>query len=359
MAKTIIISGSAGLIGSEATRYFCDQGYQVVGVDNDMRSRFFGSEASTEWSAVRLQEDLANYEHRSVDIRDKEAVQRVFREREGDIAAIIHTAAQPSHDWAAKDPATDFSVNATGTLNLLESFRDIAPTAAFVFTSTNKVYGDRPNALPVVEEEKRFELYQADGAVHPGIDETLSVDDCLHSLFGVSKLSADLLVQEYGRYFGLNTVCFRGGCLTGGGHSGTKLHGFLSYLMRCAVTGTEYEIYGYQGKQVRDNIHSSDLVRAFDAYIKRPQAGKIYNIGGGRESNCSLLEALEACEERAGKPLRHRYVDENRIGDHRWYISDLSRFQTDYPQWKLRFTIGEIYDDVYRGVAERTDEAPV
>ena len=211
----------------------------------------------------------------------------------------------------------------------------------------------------MVEEEKRFELYQADGAVHPGIDETLSVDDCLHSLFGVSKLSADLLVQEYGRYFGLNTVCFRGGCLTGGGHSGTKLHGFLSYLMRCAVTGTEYEIYGYQGKQVRDNIHSSDLVRAFDAYIKRPQAGKIYNIGGGRESNCSLLEALEACEERAGKPLRHRYVDENRIGDHRWYISDLSRFQTDYPQWKLRFTIGEIYDDVYRGVAERTDEAPV
>ena len=268
---------------------------------------------------------------------------------------MIHTAAQPSHDWAAKDPITDFEVNANGTLNLLESIRRYSPRSSFVFTSTNKVYGDRPNNLELVEEDSRYELYDEHGSLHQGIDETMPVDQCLHSLFGVSKLSADLLVQEYGRYFDIKTVCFRGGCLTGGGHSGTELHGFLSYLMRCVVTGKEYSIFGYGGKQVRDNIHSSDLVRAFHEFIKDPKPAKVYNIGGGRESNCSLLEAVAACEQRAGKKLKMTYSIENRTGDHQWYISNLSRFKEDFPEWMLEFTMNDIYDDVYRGLTQRAN----
>jgi CDP-paratose 2-epimerase len=352
--KSIIITGSAGLIGSEASRYFASQGYDIVGIDNDLRAKFFGSEASTAWAAAKLREELDSYSHRSIDIRDKESVECVFRERNKDIAAVIHTAAQPSHDWAAKDPITDFDVNAKGTLNLLECSRNFSPGASFVFTSTNKVYGDGPNNLPLVEEESRYELYNDQGEPHPGIDETMSVDQCLHSLFGVSKLSADLLVQEYGRYFDLNTVCFRGGCLTGGGHSGTELHGFLSYLMRCVVTGREYKIFGYGGKQVRDNIHSSDLVRAFHEFIRRPNPAKVYNIGGGRESNCSLLEAVKACETRAGKKLNRMYIDDNRIGDHQWYVSSLARFKSDYPNWSLNYCMSDIFDDIYRGTTERT-----
>ena len=355
MPKSIIITGSAGLIGSEASRYFSSQGYDIVGIDNDLRAKFFGTEASTAWAAEKLKEELGSYSHQSIDIRDKEGIENVFRERNKDIVAIVHTAAQPSHDWAAKDPITDFDVNAKGTLNLLECCRDYSPRASFVFTSTNKVYGDRPNHLPLVEDETRYELYCGDGELHPGIDETMSVDQCLHSLFGVSKLSADLLVQEYGRYFDLNTVCFRGGCLTGGGHSGTELHGFLSYLMRCVVTGTEYRIFGYGGKQVRDNIHSSDLVRAFHEFMKSPKPARVYNIGGGRQSNCSLLEAVDACEARVGKKLNKQYIDEQRTGDHQWYVSNLSQFKADYSEWSLNYCMGEIFDDVYKGTIDRIE----
>ena len=353
MSKTIIVTGSAGLIGAEASRYFASEGYIVVGIDNDMRCQFFGEEASTKWAVERLEEELSHYEHRNLDIRDREGIERLFFERGSDVEAIIHTAAQPSHDWAAKDPFTDFGVNATGTLNLLEEFRKHSPEAAFIFTSTNKVYGDRPNGLPLVEEETRYELYTPTGDLSPGIDETCSTDQCKHSLFGVSKLSADLLVQEYGRYFGLNTVCFRGGCLTGGGHSGTELHGFLSYLMKCTLSGREYRIFGYKGKQVRDNIHSSDLVRGFEVFIERPSPGLVYNIGGGRDSNCSMQEAIVACEERAGKKLLSSYVEEPRKGDHQWYISDLSRFKSDYPEWTLKFSMDQIYDAIYEGLVSR------
>lgn len=353
MPNTIIITGSAGLIGAEASRYFVNQGYHVVGIDNDMRARFFGKEASTRWAADKLKSELNDYQHRELDIRDQGELEKVFADINSDVAGIIHSAAQPSHDWAAKDPFTDFSVNANGTLNLLEGLRNYSPNAAFVFTSTNKVYGDLPNNLPLVEESSRYELYDNKGELSVGIDESIGVDQCKHSLFGVSKLSADLLVQEYGRYFGLNTVCFRGGCLTGGGHSGTELHGFLSYLMKCALSGREYRIFGYKGKQVRDNIHSSDLVRAFDAFIKRPRSGSVYNIGGGRASNCSMTEAILACEERVGKRVLTTYVEEARNGDHQWYISDLKRFTNDYPDWKINYSIERIYDAIYEGLVSR------
>ena len=349
----IVVTGSAGLVGAEASRYFAGQGYRIVGIDNDMRASFFGERASTRWAADRLREQCPDYTHLSIDIRDREAVDRVFREYRGAIAAVVHTAAQPSHDWAAREPLTDFAVNATGTLHLLESYRDHAPEASFLYTSTNKVYGDRPNSLDLREKETRYEAYLEDGSLHPGIDETMSVDRSLHSLFGVSKLAADLLVQEYGRYFGLNTVCFRGGCLTGGGHSGAEMHGFLSYLMQCVASGREYRVYGYEGKQVRDNIHSLDLVRAFHEYLRNPRPARVYNIGGGRRSNCSVREAIAAGEERLGKRLRQVYMENHRIGDHRWYISSLESFRADYPRWEPLHTLDRIYDSVCRGVVER------
>ncbi len=325
-----------------------------MGIDNDMRAQFFGDEGSTKWAAARLETELDRYQHRHVDIRDVEEVDQVFRERNGDLVGVIHTAAQPSHDWAAKDPHTDFSVNANGTMNLLEGVRRHAPKASFVFTSTNKVYGDRPNKLALVEEKTRYEHYSEGGSLSPGVGEEMSVDQSTHSLFGVSKLSADLMVQEYGRYFGLNTVCFRGGCLTGGGHSGTELHGFLSYLMKCAMTSRHYRIFGYKGKQVRDNIHSSDLIRAFAAFMASPRSGAVYNIGGGRYSNCSMVEAIAACEERTGNRMDTEYVEQNRLGDHQWYISDLSRFERDYPEWSLSYSMDQIYDAVYDGLLDRT-----
>lgn len=353
MSKTIIITGSAGLIGAEASRYFAKEGYEIVGIDNDMRSSFFGKEASTKWEAERLQNECLSYQHKSLDIRNIKKLNEVFAERNNEIVAVIHAAAQPSHDWSAKDPFTDFSINANGTLNLLECMRNHASNASFLFISTNKVYGDHPNKMSFVEEETRYEVYEEDGILSPGIDETMHVDQCKHSLFGVSKLSADLLVQEYGRYFGLNTVCFRGGCLTGGGHRGAELHGFLSYLMKCIITGSEYRIYGYKGKQVRDNIHSADLVRALDVYMKNPRKAGVYNIGGGRHSNCSMREAIHACELRAGKRLHYQYMKENRKGDHQWYISNMARFISDFPKWKPIYTIEQIYDAVYEGVIQR------
>jgi CDP-paratose 2-epimerase len=346
MAETVLVTGAGGLIGSESARHFAELGHAVVGIDNDMRATFFGPAASTRRVTERLSEEYDRFENLPIDIRDAEAVTDVFRER-GDIELVVHAAAQPSHDWAAREPQTDFGINATATLNLLEATRHHAPDATFIFTSTNKVYGDRPNSLPLVELESRLDL-EPGHPYYDGIDSSMSIDVCLHSLFGVSKAAADLMVQEYGRYFGLRTVCFRGGCLTGPRHAGAELHGFLSYLMRCAVTGKTYSIFGYGGKQVRDNIHSADLVAAFSAYHADPRPGAVYNIGGGRANSCSVLEAIELCEKITASELVRVLVDEARIGDHRWWITDLAAFERDYPQWSiahdLESTLREIYE---------------
>lgn len=286
-----VVTGSAGLIGSEAAAYFAAQGLEVVGIDNDMRRYFFGDDASTSWNRRRLEESIPGYRHYDIDIRDQAAIDKLFAHYGSTISLVIHAAAQPSHDWAAREPATDFAVNATGTLHLLEAVRTHAPDAVFIFTSTNKVYGDTPNRLPLIEQPTRWEI-DPRHTYNAGIREDMSIDQTLHSLFGASKVAADVLVQEYGRYFGLRSVCFRGGCLTGPNHSGAQLHGFLAYLMKCAMTGTPYTVFGYKGKQVRDNIHSADLIAAFDAFFRAPRIAEVYNIGGGRESNCSMLEAI-------------------------------------------------------------------
>jgi CDP-paratose 2-epimerase len=354
-----IITGSAGLIGSEAVRYFAEQGLDVVGVDNDMRRRFFGDEASTRWNKERLTRDLgAGYTHENIDIRDDSSIEALFSRYGRSVELVIHTAAQPSHDWAAREPKTDFSVNAVGTLNMLEASRRYAPNAVFIFTSTNKVYGDAPNELPLIERPTRWEIAD-DHRYAGGIGEDMSIDQSMHSLFGASKAAADLLVQEYGRYFGMSTVCFRGGCLTGPSHSGTQLHGFLAYLMKCAVTGQPYTVFGYKGKQVRDNIHSHDLIRAFDAFYRNPRSGAVYNIGGGRGSNCSMLEAIGLCEQIAGREMTWTYADQNRAGDHIWYVSDLSRFRSDYPEWNLEYDVPETLQEIYDANVERWLEAAV
>ncbi len=345
--KTILVTGCAGLIGSESVRFFSEKGYSVVGIDNDMRQYFFGPSASTKWMMQELKESYTGFRGFTIDIRDFEAVQGVFREYQNDIELVIHTAAQPSHDWAAREPFTDFSVNATGTLNLLEATRQACPDAAFIFTSTNKVYGDTPNRLPLKELDSRWEI----DADHPyfqnGIDETMSIDQTKHSIFGASKVAADIMVQEYGRYFGLKTGTFRGGCLTGPSHSGAELHGFLAYLMKCAVTGKEYRIYGYAGKQVRDNIHSHDLVNAIWHFYLNPRAGEVYNMGGSRFSNCSMLEAIKKCEEISGNRMNTRYLETNRIGDHIWWISDVGKFQRHYPEWHLTKNCDDILSEIF------------
>jgi CDP-paratose 2-epimerase len=348
-----VVTGSAGLIGSEASTFFADQGYTIIGIDNDMRKVFFGEEASTAWNRKRLQDSLGpKYSHFEVDIRDREAINRIFNEYGSDIKMVIHTAAQPSHDWAAKDPLTDFTTNAHGTLNLLEATRQYAAQAPFVFTSTNKVYGDSPNKLPLLELENRWEIEPGHKYAN-GIGEDMSVDQSLHSLFGASKLAADILVQEYGRYFGMRTACFRGGCLTGPNHSGTKLHGFLAYLMKCLVSQHPYTVYGYRGKQVRDNIHSQDLILAFWEFIKAPRVAEVYNIGGGRSVNCSMLEAIELAEEVAHRKLIWTYEEDNRIGDHIWWISDNARFVSHYPQWSLKYDLPTILRQIYEANVER------
>jgi CDP-paratose 2-epimerase len=349
---TAIVTGSAGLIGSETARALCARGIRVLGIDNDMRRVFFGEEASTRSTRDELLA-LSGYTHHSIDTRDDDAVGRVFAEHGKDISLIVHTAAQPSHDWAARDPLLDFDVNATATLKLLEHTRRHCPEAVFVFTSTNKVYGDAPNRLPLVERETRWEIDPA----HPfsaGIDETMSIDQCLHSLFGASKVAADVLVQEYGRYFGMRTVAFRCGCLTGPRHSGAELHGFLAYLMKCVAIGRPYSVFGYKGKQVRDNIHSADVVEAFVHFWQKPRAGgQVYNLGGGLESNCSMLEAIAKCEAIAGRRLTWTYKEANRIGDHIWYISDLRKFQADYPGWRLKYSLDALLQDIYDHNHER------
>lgn len=347
-----IVTGAAGLIGSEAVTFFADKGFKVVGIDNDMRSYFFGKEASTEWNNNRLKEKISNYEHRSIDIRDLQELEVVFKEFSSDIKVIIHTAAQPSHDWAAKEPFTDFSVNANGTLNLLELTRRHCPQAVFEFCSTNKVYGDTPNALPLNELEKRWEIDE-DHKYFVGIDETMSIDNSKHSLFGASKVAADILVQEYGRYFDMKTVCFRGGCLTGPNHSGAQLHGFLAYLMKCCVTGDKYTIFGYKGKQVRDNIHSYDFINAFWHVYQNPRVAEVYNMGGGRDNSCSVLEAIDICQELSGNTMNYDISDQNRSGDHIWYISHLGKFQEHYPDWNQKYSLKETMQQIYQNNISR------
>ena len=341
-----IVTGSGGLIGSETVRLLVTKGLEVLGIDNDMRARFFGPEASTRPCQDRLCRELRGYHYLNEDIRNQEAMLRLFEKHGRHIELVVHTAAQPSHDWAARDPFTDFGINAQGTLNLLELTRRFASDAVFIFTSTNKVYGDQPNFFPLVEQDRRFEL----DATHPywafGIDESMSIDQTTHSLFGASKVAADVLVQEYGRCFNMPTACFRGGCLTGPGHAGVELHGFLAFLMKCTVTGAPYTVFGYKAKQVRDNIHSADLVDAFWRFFEQPKVAAVYNIGGGREVNCSMLEAIEACERIAGRPLNWSYKEQNRIGDHMWWISDTRRFENDYTAWRRRHDLTAILEQI-------------
>ena len=351
--RTVIVTGAGGLIGSESVEFFCDKGFSVVGIDNDKRAYFFGKDASTKWNIQMLSDKYPDFKNHYIDIRDYEEILKVFKEYGSDIEMVIHAAAQPSHDWAAKEPITDFSINATGTLNLLEATRKIAPEAVFIFTSTNKVYGDTPNYLPLVELETRWEIDEEHPYFKEGIDESMSIDNSKHSLFGASKVAADVLVQEYGKYFGMKTGTFRGGCLTGPNHSGAQLHGFLAYLMKCAISGDHYTIFGYKGKQVRDNIHSHDLVSMFWSFYNNPRSGEVYNAGGGRFSNCSLIEAIDICEEITGNKMNYTYSESNRIGDHIWYISDLTKFKSHYPEWKQEYKIKMIFDELHKGLSAR------
>jgi CDP-paratose 2-epimerase len=349
--RTTIVTGSGGLVGSESVRHFVEEGLDVVGLENDMRARFFGPQASAP-NTERLKRTVGDsFQSLEIDIRDAASVNRVFARHARSLELVIHTAGQPSHEWAAAGPKIDFTINANGTLNLLEATRRHAPDATFIFCSTNKVYGDLPNELTLVDMGQRLDL-PPEHRYHRGIDTSMSIDRCTHSLFGVSKASADLLVQEYGRYFHIPTVCFRGGCITGSKHAGTMLHGFLSYLMRCTMLGQPYTVFGYGGKQVRDNIHATDLVAAFHAFHRAPRPAAVYNIGGGRHSNCSMLEAIELCQRIAGRELDWQLLEENRIGDHRWWISDLQPFCGDYPEWRITYDIDAVLSEIYEHTAE-------
>jgi CDP-paratose 2-epimerase len=342
-----LVTGSAGLIGSEAARHFAGLGLEVVGIDNDMRRYFFGADGSTAWALARLAADLGEaYTHFDTDIRDRDGLEQIFKKYGSGISVVIHAAAQPSHDWAAKEPYTDFDVNAVGTLNVLENARQHCHEAPFIHCSTNKVYGDRPNNLPLVEQETRYEIEPG----HPyeqGVTEDMSIDDSLHSIFGASKLASDVLVQEYGRYFGMPTACFRGGTLTGPAHSAAELHGYLAYLMRCVMEGRTYTIYGYLGKQVRDAIHSHDVLTAFEAFFRGPRSGEVYNLGGGRHSNASILEAFRLAEEITGREARTTYAERARVGDHQWWISSMAKFQSHYPGWGLTYDVPRILREMY------------
>ena len=348
-----IITGSAGLIGSESVEFFSSKFDAIVGIDNNMRQYFFGEDGSTEWNKNRLETTVPNYKHHKADIRSYSDLEEIFKEYNSDIRLIVHTAAQPSHDWAAKEPLTDFHVNATGTLNLLEVTRKYSPTAVFIFTSTNKVYGDNPNLLPLVEKETRWELDDKHHYYKEGIDEQMSLDNTKHSVFGASKVAADIMAQEYGKYFQMNVGVFRGGCLTGPKHSGAQLHGFLAYLLKCVVTKKPYTIFGYKGKQVRDNIHSLDLVNLFWHFFQNPRQGEAYNVGGGRFSNCSMIEAIHLCEHITGNKMNYSYSETNRIGDHIWYISDMSKFKRDYPEWTWKYTLDDILSQMFTEIKER------
>lgn len=348
-----VVTGSSGLIGSETAKFLHEKGMQIVGIDNDLRRYFFGDDASTEWNTQQLKSTLPRFTHVAADIRDADAIGKVFAQYNKEIVLVVHTAAQPSHDWAAREPMTDFTVNANGTLVLLEATRNHCPDATFIFTSTNKVYGDAPNALPLVEQTLRWEPDPAHPFAPHGIDETMSIDQSKHSLFGASKAAADILTQEYGRYFGIKTGTFRGGCLTGPAHSGAELHGFLAYLVKCCVLGKPYTIFGYKGKQVRDNIHSFDLVNAFWHFFQNPRPGAVYNIGGSRHSNCSMLEAIQTTQELCHRKLDYTLSEEARSGDHIWYISDVRKFRQDYPDWSYRYDNNEILQQIVAATQER------
>ncbi len=344
------------MIGSEAVKFFHAKGFEVVGIDNNMREYFFGKDGSVDWNTKRLKKSLPNFTHYAADIRSEKDIRKIFRRYGKSVAVIIHAAAQPSHDWAAKEPLTDFTVNAAGTLIMLEAVREFCPDAPFIFTSTNKVYGDTPNRLPLIETATRWEIDESHSFFERGIDETMSIDDSKHSVFGASKVAADVMTQEYGRYFGLKTGTFRGGCLTGPAHSGAELHGFLAYLIKCAVYEKHYTIFGYKGKQVRDNIHSNDLVSAFWDFYQNPKAGAVYNMGGSRFSNCSMLEAIEIVENAAGKRLSYSLSDKAREGDHIWYVSDVRKFQTDYPEWKYEHGLTETICEMVGATEEKQRE---
>ena len=351
--KVAIITGSAGLIGSEAVDFFSKKFDKVLGIDNNMRKYFFGDDASTEWNKKRIEEKYNNYKHYNCDIRDYAELEKIFKEYSADIKLIVHTAAQPSHDWAANEPITDFTVNANGTLNMLELTRLHTKDAVFIFTSTNKVYGDTPNYLPLVELENRWEIAETHPYYKYGIDESMSIDNTKHSLFGASKVAADVMAQEYGKYFNMHVGVFRGGCLTGPKHFGTKLHGFLSYLVKCAITGDHYTVFGYKGKQVRDNIHSWDLVNMFWHFYQKPRMGEAYNAGGSRHSNCSMKEAITICEEITGKKMNYSYSETNRIGDHIWWISDVSKFKNHYPGWEYKYNLQGIVQEIFEEMKTR------
>lgn len=340
--KVILVTGSSGLIGSEAVEHFDRQGHQVHGIDNNMRREFFGAPGDTSWNLQRLRNSTKKFTHHAIDIRDRSALDSLFRAHHFDM--IIHCAAQPSHDRARDIAILDFEVNALGTVNLLEATRVHCPEAPFIFMSTNKVYGDAPNEIPLKELETRWEYARPED--YQGVDENCRIDRTLHSLFGASKASADLMAQEYGRYFGMNVCIFRGGCLTGPSHSGVELHGFLSYLVKVAIAGGTYSVFGYKAKQVRDNIHSHDVVRAMEEYAANPRPGEVYNMGGGRENSVSMLEAITKIEQLSGKKVAWKYVDENRKGDHICYISNLGKFKSHYPKWSITIGLDELFRQI-------------
>ncbi len=343
--STIIITGSSGLVGSESVDFFCKKGFDVIGIDNNLRSFFFGKDGSTIWVKKRLLKKHKRFNHYNVDIRNINGLKKIFKKYKNNISLVIHCAAQPSHDYGKNFPILDFNVNAMGTLNLLEMTKQYCPDSPFIFMSTNKVYGDNPNNLKFIEKSKRWEL-KKNHTYYKGIDEDFSIDNCTHSFFGVSKTYADLIVQEYGKNVGLKTVSFRGGCITGPNHSGAKLHGFLSYLIKIGISKKEYSLIGYKGKQVRDNLHSYDLVNCFWEFYKKPKYGEIYNIGGGRFSNCSILEALEILEELKNIRIKKKIVRKNRVGDHIWYISDTKKFKKDYPNWRQKYNTKKIIEEL-------------
>ena len=340
-----IITGSSGLVGSETVNFFCKKGFDVIGIDNNLREFFFGKNGSTNWIKSQLLKKNKNFKHLNIDIRNFDKLSKIFKKYSKRISVIIHCAAQPSHDYGKKFPFLDFHVNATGTLNLLELTKKYCSNAPFIFMSTNKVYGDSPNKLNIIEKKSRWELKTKDKN-YKGIKENFSIDNSTHSFFGVSKTYADLIVQEYGKNVGLQTVCFRGGCITGPNHSGAKLHGFLSYLVKVSILKKEYNLIGYKGKQVRDNLHSNDLVNCFWEFYKKPKCGEVYNIGGGRFSNCSVIEALNIVEKSCNLKIKKKYIKMPRVGDHIWYISDTSKFKKHYPNWKQKYNTKKIIEEL-------------
>ena len=343
--SVVLITGSSGLVGSESVNFFCDKGFEVVGIDNDLRKFFFGNKASTKWLSKILLKRNNNFKNFNIDIRNISSLEKIFKIYKKKIKLIIHCAAQPSHDYGKDHPRIDFDVNACGTLNLLELTKKYCSNSPFIFMSTNKVYGDNPNKLILRRKKNRFEIDKKNKFFN-GIKEDFPIDNCTHSFFGVSKTYADLIVQEYGKNVGLKTVCFRAGCITGPKHSGAELHGFLSYLVKKSLNEKSYKIIGYSGKQVRDNIHSFDLVKCFWEFYKKPKYGEIYNIGGGRYSNCSIIEAINYIEHKTGIKIKKNYINKNRVGDHIWYISDNKKFKKHYPKWKQKYNVFQIIDEL-------------